>query len=163
MITFRNILAAVDFSRYTDQVVEHAATLAQKLGSELVLIHVINQRDIDGIAYTYQKLKILTDKLSFEGLIERLHKEREKNMTELMARHELGDLQTRYLIRTGVPFQEIIKAAAEVEADLVCVADKGRTELVDTLVGSTAQKLVRRCPVTLVMVRQNKALKPTEG
>ncbi|MEX1300424.1 MAG: universal stress protein, partial [Desulfotignum sp.] len=45
----KKILACVDFSEYSSLVVTYAVGLASAPGMEVVLLNVINQRDINGI------------------------------------------------------------------------------------------------------------------
>lgn len=159
MKTYKRILAAVDFSKYSKDLVEQAASMAVKMEAELILLNVINQRDIDFINYSHQILKFVSDKFSIDILNERLRKDREKKMEDLIQKCDMVEAESRFMIRTGIPLQEIINAAKEEKADLVFVASKGRTDMTEVIVGSTTLKLVRHCPVTLVIVKQNKTAK----
>lgn len=157
MKEYRKILAGVDFSKVTDQVVLNAASMALKFGSELYLINVINRREIDSIHYVFQKLKFLTDKVSVESLIEKLRKDREKKINELLKLTYMNLVPNHCLIRTGEPAEEIIAEAKEIQADLIIVGDKGRTSLAEAMVGSTTQKLLRHSPVSLVVIRKGQS------
>jgi hypothetical protein len=63
MISFKKIMAGCDFSEYSKETLEYAAILAEKCQAELIVVNVINQRDMDTI------LKIL-DK-TFDRTVER--------------------------------------------------------------------------------------------
>ena len=55
-------------------------------------------------------------------------------------------------VRVGTPFVEIVRHARELQADLVVIGTHGRTGLAHVLLGSTAEKVVRKahCPVLTV-------------
>jgi nucleotide-binding universal stress UspA family protein len=67
------------------------------------------------------------------------------------------------LVRMGDPSREIIAAAKELEIDLIILATHGRTGLSHFLLGSTAEKVVRRagCPVLIVRDEEHEFLVDT--
>lgn len=56
-------------------------------------------------------------------------------------------------IRSGEPHGEVLKAAAEMRADLVVMGSLGRTGLTRILMGSVAEKVARELPCSLVMMK----------
>lgn len=156
MENYKRILAAVDFSKYSDQVVKHASRLALQLNTELIILHVINKRELDTIHYMFQKISSLTDSLSQEDMVERVRKDREQKMNRLLKVDDVSYIKTRSIIRTGIPEQEINKIAIDFKVDLVIIGEKGRGDLIDTLIGSTAHKVIRSCPTSIFIVRLRK-------
>ena len=53
----------------------------------------------------------------------------------------------------GKPFLDIIKYARETKCDLVVLATHGRSGLMHALMGSTAEKVVRKAPCPVLTVR----------
>jgi len=45
----KRILAAIDFSQYSPQVLRFAVDLTQELKAQLVVVNVLNQRDVQAI------------------------------------------------------------------------------------------------------------------
>ncbi len=156
MKPYQRILAAVDFSSHAKLVVEHATVLARTLKAELIFVNVINQRDIDGIHRSIDFLKNDFKKISVQRCIDQLPKERKQSMKEIEESSDLSDIKTRFVVRTGTPYQELLDLAAEEKADMLVMGIKGRSDLVDVMVGSTALKMFKRCPIPLVTVRKNK-------
>ena len=61
-----------------------------------------------------------------------------------------GELIFRCLVRHGIPYQEILDAIKNEHPLMVVVGTKGRSNLADVMVGSTARKLYRRTTVPLL-------------
>jgi nucleotide-binding universal stress UspA family protein len=66
------------------------------------------------------------------------------------------------LIRIGVPFLEIIRAAKEKDVDLIVLGTHGRSGLSHVLIGSVAEKVVHHahCGVLTVKHPQYKFVAP---
>jgi nucleotide-binding universal stress UspA family protein len=61
-----------------------------------------------------------------------------------------GRIET--VVSFGVPFVEIIKAARDYDIDLIIMGTRGRSGVSHMLIGSVAEKVVRKasCPVLTV-------------
>ena len=57
------------------------------------------------------------------------------------------------IVRTGTPFVEIVRHAKENDVDLIVMGTHGRTGLVHALIGSVAEKVVRKAPCPVLTVR----------
>lgn len=68
----------------------------------------------------------------------------------------LGDVvRSNIVVRTGSPGHEIIEAAQELNVDLIILSTHGRTGLERFILGSTAEKVVRRAGCPVLIVREN--------
>lgn len=56
------------------------------------------------------------------------------------------------VLRTGTPFLEITKYAAEQDIDVIVVGTHGRSGLTHMLLGSTAERIVRKAPCPVLTV-----------
>jgi nucleotide-binding universal stress UspA family protein len=125
--------------------------MATNLNARLVFANVINRRDINAVR---QAVSHISESLSADGYADRLKHERAEKMQRLIEETKCTHISHRIIIRTGIPFVELINLAEEVQADLVIMGAKGRGELSGMLFGSTAEKMFRRCPVPLLSIRE---------
>ena len=63
MEAIKKMIVAIDLSEYSRDILKHAGTLAKSIGSELTIVNVINNRDIEAL----QKAAMGTDAFSVEG------------------------------------------------------------------------------------------------
>lgn len=162
MRSIKRIMAAIDFSDYSKETLEYAAHFARILNAEMIIVNVINQREIDA----YYKMGQAYGSVTAVEFIETSEQERAKQIEELVEACSCQDLPIRTVLRTGVPFRELMGAVYEEKADLLVMGAKGRTNLRDLLLGSTAEKAFRRCPVPILSVRsesQKKALEERQA
>lgn len=148
MKPIKHLLVATDFSDCSREAVEYALGLAERVGAEVTIAHVIERPvyfDV-GVAHSLQLrhnvdewLRELKDEAA--GRLEAL-------TTEVRKRHP----GIRSALRDGLPVDEILHAAQETSADLIVIGTHGRTGLPHVLLGSVAERVIRRaqCPVLTV-------------
>ncbi len=142
------LMAAVDFSEYSPGIVRYTGLLAEKMGAEVVLINVINQRDLDMV----HRYMIGYDTFSFPEYLENQSASREAEMNDLVKANCANNVPCRITVMTGVPYLELLKAIETEKPSLMILGTKGRSNLTDALIGSTAQKMYRRCPIPLLTI-----------
>ena len=146
---FNKIMAAVDFSDYSKATLKYAALLASSLNATLVVANVINHRDVEAI-------RAVEDEglgLSVEKFIAGQKQDRETEIDQLLKDSSCRNLNVVRIFRVGVPWVELLEIVKDQGVDLVVMGAKGRTNIVNTLFGSTAEKVFRRCPVPILSVR----------
>lgn len=145
MKDFSTILVAIDFSESSNNAFHLALNMAHKYSAKLVMLHVINEPvDLRGFYVPH---------ISFEKLEEEIEQGAQKLM-ESFCRQHLGDYENyQTLIVPGLPYEQIIQQAQKLSADLVILGTHGRTGLDHVLFGSTAEKVVRKCPLPVLTVR----------
>jgi nucleotide-binding universal stress UspA family protein len=79
--------------------------------------------------------------------------ERLQSLREAIENAGGADRECDCLVKIGAPFQAIMETIDKKQADLVVIGTKGRSNLSDMLLGSTAERLFRRCPVPLLSVK----------
>ncbi len=149
MGSINKIMAAVDFSDYSKATLKYAALLASSVNATLVVANVINQRDVEAI----RKVEVEGVGLTVEKYIAKQKQDREIETDQLLKESSCQDLKVVRVFRVGVPWVELLEIVKDQGVDLVVMGTKGRTNIVNTLFGSTAEKVFRRCPVPILSVR----------
>jgi nucleotide-binding universal stress UspA family protein len=155
MRDFHRVLAACDLSVYSEQVMDCAASLADRLGGELVVVHVINRRNIDALMEAVHKIVPEEAELamSVNEYLESVQAERVDQLDALLRKTKMAGRKVRKLFRVGIPCEEILNVAGAEKADLLVIGSKGKSNIAGLLFGSTAERVLRNSPVPVVTVR----------
>ena len=145
MSSIRCIVAATDFSEFSERAVRRAARIAQQHNAQLHLLHVVRPLDL------YPSLTLTPDEF---GHSDQELQQAEQTRVEAMATALSGQFGIRVLpvTRIGRAHTEIAGYAQEVAADLVAAGSRGESTLMDLFLGSTVSRLLRvaACPVLIV-------------
>ncbi|MEQ8211497.1 MAG: universal stress protein [Lacipirellulaceae bacterium] len=142
MSTIKNILIPVDFSKCSQDATIYAEEIAERFDAAIHLLHVIEP--------------IIVAPMIGESLPTTYLDQQESSVQEqlnrwMTAEHSVSRSSGR-AIRHGSPFVEIIRYARENQIDLIVMGTHGLTGLKHALIGSVAEKVVRKasCPVLTV-------------
>ncbi len=152
MDAFNRILVPVDFSAHSDLALRYATTLADRFGATVEVLHVVEDPFVSG-AWSAEALA--------------------PNIPELLAdlvtaaRGKLADLKAAALNRgvhltttvlttilTGQPADSICAYATTEKFDLIVMGTHGRRGLSHALIGSVAERVVRKAPCPVLTVRE---------
>jgi nucleotide-binding universal stress UspA family protein len=138
------VLAAIDFSRHADAVIETASALARAVGAELTLLHVAAPEP-DFVGYEVGPQTVRDDRAH---TLELERRELHRIAEELRA----SGLTTRAFLFAGATAEKILEEAESRSADWIVVGTHGRTALASAFVGSVSRGVLRgaRCPVVVV-------------
>lgn len=142
MIVLKKILCPVDHSECSYLALKYAISLALKDEAKLYLMHVIDTRLYDTEIYKFSSYNL--DEIDMNKIREDLIKSLPEGTMDVLA--------VETIIIKGIPFHEIINAATKIGADLIVIGTHGRTGLSHAVMGSVAEKVVRKalCPVLTV-------------
>ena len=142
----RRILVPVDFSDASRAAVRHANALAQTYGAEIDLLHVVEQV-VYPSAYGVEPAYFPT-----QEVLARV----ERTLGE-MAREGLDPEHVSVSAVVGYAPMSILDHADEHDIDLIVIATHGRSGLDRMLLGSVAERVLRRAPTPVFIVKPDRA------
>jgi nucleotide-binding universal stress UspA family protein len=156
LIEIKKILAPTDFSPHSERALRYAGRLAERLGSELHMLHVLSDVIPTG-----------PDPLLMPVLPPEFYSENEDRARETL----LGLLKPEWgnppavvtAVQWGGAVEAIVDYAQDQEIDLIVIATHGRTGLSHVLLGSVAERIVREAPCPVLTIRDQDQTPPTRG
>jgi nucleotide-binding universal stress UspA family protein len=144
-IKIEKILCPVDFSECSEHAIQYALALGEAYGAEIKLVHAM---DIGASVFSYSELDIPDPTFASQ-----LQEEFAQRLDELAARVRRQHEPVTSQMLHGKPFLEIINCANEWQADLIVMGTHGRSGMEHMLIGSVAEKVVRKAPCPVLTVR----------
>ena len=143
MIQLTRILLPSDFSELSSAATKYACALADQFNAELHMLHVH-----ESVVIPEYAMGIDWDKLTQDA-----KKDADARMDKLL---DPAWAEGKTIIKatlSGPPFLEIIRYAKELEIDLIVIATHGRSGVAHMLIGSVAERVVRKAPCPVLTVR----------
>ncbi|MFO8241151.1 MAG: universal stress protein [Dissulfuribacterales bacterium] len=140
----KTVLIPVDFSDVSSRAIHFFEELEATKIDRVILLHVLNERNY----------KVLEEVASFDvDEFTKKHTDSAKENLERIAqrlRNRGNNVDLKVVF--GVPFREILQAEIDYNASLIVIGSHGRSNIAEMIIGSVAEKIVRkaRSPVLLV-------------
>ena len=146
MIDLRRILVPTDFSKFSGNALKYGAAFAEKFGSELHLLHIVQD-----LALFIPEAVLIAPATT--PPVEQFKAAARAALDRVIQEMNLPGVKIVSDVVEGVPFAEIVRAAREKDVDLIVMGTHGHTGLVHMLLGSVAEKVVRKAPCPVLTVR----------
>lgn len=150
MININKILVPVDFSEHSKAALQAAFALKRDFGATVTAMHVFDITELLGMGWT-----IYGEALEGEA-VQRMERDSEKALKQFVEELKAKDSDVHMLIARGKTFIEIIKTAKDEKIDIVVMGTHGRKGIELLLMGSNAEKVVRKAPCSVLTVRSDK-------
>ncbi len=148
MIAIKEIMAPTDFSEPSEIALRYAKALAENFQARLHLVHVIDENALiypwtspDGTPIALGAARTELEQVSADRL------------GKLLTAEEREKFSAQVEILVGSPFLEIITYAKTQNIDLIIMGTHGRGPIAHMLMGSVAEKVVRKAPCPVLTVR----------
>jgi nucleotide-binding universal stress UspA family protein len=153
VIAIKTILLPTDGSDCSAKAMAYALSFATQYGGRVVALHVIDRRWEEQTRLVFAEVgQDLTEKVR-KGYEE----EAGRILQEVTGAADKVGVAVDCKVLTGIPFEEIVCAARELPADIIIMGTHGRAGMSHLLLGSVAEKVVRRasCPVLTVRLEDH--------
>ncbi len=150
MIPFQRILLPTDFSNNAKSAQDYACELADQFGAQLHVLSVVQ----DVALVLPETGMFLTIPLpSVQEIVETAETALKSVLDPVWSSQH--DVVLKVLV--GVPFLEIVQYSQDAQMDLIVMGTHGRTGLRHALLGSVAERVLRKstCPVLTVRSRES--------
>jgi len=148
---YRHIIAAVDGSAHADKALLQAGLLAEASQAELTLVYINNLQDLARIDMESHALPVMLERTQHRGraILEQAKQHLEDQHIVIDCQMHLGEswLGKRDMVSM------LVKFAAAHDTDLIVIGTHGRSGLLNLLMGSFIENLMRLTPCPLLIVR----------
>jgi nucleotide-binding universal stress UspA family protein len=148
----KKVMVALAFSEYAEGTFTFAAQFAQCTDAELIVVSVINSRDVASV----ETISAMGYEVDGGHYIQSIKDERRHLLDGIIATAGYPREKVRTVFRIGNPIDELLKLILAEDIDVIVMGPKGRTDLEHILVGSVAEKIFRRSPATIISYRSDK-------
>ncbi len=142
---FMKIVAPTDFSETSREAVRYAMDLVAP-GGTILVCHVV-----DDVQLTYGYVGVAVPPPELDR---RVTDEAQRELADFVPAPVPEGVTVEQKVLHGSPYLGIVKMAKDRKADLIVMGTHGRTGLKHMLLGSVAEKVVRRAPCPVLVVHQ---------
>ncbi len=154
----KKILCTTDLSRNAEYAFGYAASIANRYGAGITLLHVLEDmspyRDsliVNILGEDKWKSLMATNREKvIQDMKDRLNKFCEDISAQIPACPFITD---NIIVRIGNPVEVILEEAEKQNCDLVVMGTRGHGILGDAMIGSVSRRVVRRCKKPVLTVR----------
>jgi universal stress protein A len=147
MIKLDRILVPTDFSDFSKPALTYGCAIAARFDAELHLLHVVPDPAMlvpEAAAFSVESMEAQTEVLRVESM---------KTLNTLPPDGWSDGKPVVREVRVGAAFMEIIDYAREKDIDLIVIGTHGRSGLMHVLMGSVAERIVRKSPCPVLTVK----------
>ena len=143
MVLYDRILVPTDGSSKGKRAVEHALALAAVHDAEVHALYVVDTASYAGTGM----------EATWAGIDDLLREDADEAVEQVAALAEGTDVAVETSVVEGAPGREIVQHATDIGCDLIVMGTHGRGGIDRLLLGSVAERVVRRSPVPVLTVR----------
>ena len=148
MTEFKRIMIPLDGSPLAESVLPVATSLAEKFGSHIILLRVLD------ISPTIPRFQTEVPPGWVAEGRDHIYQEVEDYLEARQGELRQQGLDVQILVRETSPAEDIIDAAVADAVDLIVMSTHGRGGLARWTFGSVADKVVRHSPCPVLLIRQ---------
>ena len=142
--TVSKILCGIDGSEASASALQFAMDLARRFSASLSIVSALPSCECNPLGMSDREIKKCE---------EESNQEESKKLDEFLKRFDFSGITMEKHFIPGVPANVVLDRAEDFNHDLIVVGAKGHSLLHHVLIGSTAEKILRYAPCSLLVVR----------
>ncbi|MFH1983071.1 MAG: universal stress protein [Pseudomonadota bacterium] len=131
---FKKILYPTDFSDVAGKALDYIKQFKEAGSQEVVLVHVINQRIVDGLMR-----HAFLDK-DIEKWLKQAKTNAQESLAEIRKDLEAAGFMVKSIIKTGFPWKVILDTEKEETPSIIVMGSHGRSNIGEMLLGSVSEQ-----------------------
>lgn len=146
---FTKILYPTDFSEVAAKALKYIKKLKNAGGREVIMVHVINQRIIDGLV---RHAMIDRDITQWRAKAEEVAHE---SLDEIKGELERAGFAVKTIVQTGFPWNVILDVEKQEGPSIIVIGSHGRSNLSDMFLGSVSDRVIRKSRRPVLVIKRD--------
>ena len=143
---FRKILYPTDFSDVSKKALASLSNLKTDEDQEVVIIHVIDSRNLDAMAQY-----VPADLVKTQEALEKLAREEAQTITDQL---EKEGFKVTVRIEEGIPSRNILEAEADEDVSCIVIGSHGVSNIKEMFLGSVSEKVIRKAKKPVIVIKR---------
>ena len=152
MEIIKKVLVPLAMTEYSQGVFDCAAGIAEKYDAEILVISIINARDVQSV----ESVVSMGYDVDGEHYLAEIKRGRKGMMDNIVETNGFPEKRVKILFKIGHPVDEILETIARESPDLVVMGTQGRSGFRDASIGGVAKQVFKRSPVPVLSHRAEK-------
>lgn len=147
MINLSHILCPIDLSDHSPAVVSAAVQLADQFQAKLTLLSVVED------TFPYTEVYRALSEVGISDVIKGVSDQIQQDLDALAEEQRDPAVEMDTMVLVGNPAKVILATAEELGVDVIVMGSVGRSALDVALLGSVVEKVLRKSPCHVLMVK----------
>jgi len=148
---FNKILYPTDFSDVAVKALDYIKHLKEAGSQEVVILHVINQRTIDGL------MRHAISDSALDKWLKMAKTVAQESLAEMRNELETLGFSVKTIIKTGFPWSEILDLEEQEDPSIIVIGSHGRSNIGEIFLGSVSERVIRKCNRPVMVIKRERA------
>lgn len=150
---FKKILYPTDLSEVSEKALRYVEDLKGAGAEEVVILHIIDERELDAILRAAPWFGKSQEEME-KDVVEKVKEDLKEKLRSIVDRLENRGYKVKVRIEVGTPFREILRVEEEEDVSLIVMASHGKSNIVEMLLGSVSERVVRRSKKPVLLIKR---------
>jgi len=146
---FKKILYPTDFSDVAAKALDYIKQLKEAGAQEVIILHVINQRIIDGLK---RHAMLEKDIQQWQKKAEEIAQD---SLLEMSKNLESLGFTVKNVVKTGFPWREILEVEEAEAPSILIIGSHGRSNLGEVFLGSVSDRVIRKSRGPVIVIKRD--------